>query len=709
MVPLVVLVDHMPLTDRGKIDLAALPAPTLPAEASALRRLPKTELQQLLAELWSEILSLDAVPVDANFFDLGGHSLLATQVMSRIRARLRVELPLRTLFESPTISELAARIEDRRRVASGVVLPPIVPVDRGEQLPLSFAEQRLWFLNQMRPDSAWYNMPGVARLSGELDVEVLRRAFEQIVLRHESLRTNFRARAGQPERLIRAPRGWTLPVVDLSTHSEDAREHEAQRLVLAEAERPFDLEHDSLLRTTLLRLDTREHLLLLSMHHIVSDGWSVAVLLRELGALVRAFTAGEPSPLPPLPIQYADFTQWQRRWIEGEVLEAQLAHWKTKLEGTPTLVLPSDRPRPSVSSYRGGMLRTRLPAPSLATLTRMCREHDVTMYMAVLGVFQVLLARRSGQQDFAIGTAIANRNRGETEGLIGFFVNTLVMRMDASGDPSFSELLSRVRGVVLDAYDHQDLPFERLVDELEVSRDLSRMPLVQVMFTLQNEPKEPLELPGLELRVEPFEWRTTKFDLTLFAEELDGELELRLEYSADLFDPSTAEQLLAQLETLIDAVLERPEEQLSRLPLLRPHEREAMIRLGNRPPTPFPDQVSLIDLFRAQVARTPKAIALEFEDGQLDYAGLEARANRVAHQLLARGVGLEDRIGVCVERSAEMVVMLLGIMRSEPPMFRSSRGIRSIDCASWPVTRSFATCSSSPSCAASSRASTCRC
>ncbi|HHH40712.1 MAG TPA: non-ribosomal peptide synthetase, partial [Chloroflexi bacterium] len=436
-----------------------------------------------------------------------------------------------------------------------------------DHLPLSFAQQRLWFLDRLQPDSALYNIPGTLRIRGPLDIPALEASLNEIVRRHEVLRTTFPARHdGQPVQIIAPSLHLPLPVVDLSPLPEPEREAEARRLASQEARRPFNLATGPLLRATLLLLDQDDFLVLFTMHHIVSDGWSVGVLIRELAALYHAFSLGRPSPLPELPIQYADFALWQRQWLQGETLQAQLAYWKRQLaDAPPVLDLPTDRPRPPVQSFRGATFRFRFPAPLAQALQALSRREGVTLFMTLLAAFQTLLYRYTGQERINVGTPIANRNRAEVEGLIGFFVNTLVISTDLSGNPTFRELLQRVREVALGAYAHQDLPFEMLVDALQPERDLSRSPLFQVMFVLQNAPTATLELPGLTMRLLETDSGTAKFDLTLFVEETEEELRGSLEYNTDLFDGATIGRMLGHYRTLLEAIVADPDRPIAHL------------------------------------------------------------------------------------------------------------------------------------------------
>jgi non-ribosomal peptide synthetase component F len=450
-----------------------------------------------LAGIWSEILGLQQVGVNDNFFELGGHSLLATQLFSRLRNTFSVELPLRCLFDAPTVAGLAERIETVCRTQLGLQAPPLLPVAR-DQHQLSFAQARLWFLEQLEPGNFAYNIPAGVRLTGSLHVMALKQSLNEIVRRHEALRTSFTTVNGEAVQVITQTSTLLLPIVNLSELPQAEQQAEVERLATAAAQGSFDLAQGPLLRATLLQLNETEHILLLTMHHIVSDGWSMGVFIRELAALYCAFSNEKPSPLPELPIQYADFAHWQRQWLQGEVLEEQLSYWKQQLNNAPpVLELPTDRPRPPIQSYQGAIASLVLCESLSQKLKFLSQRSGVTLFMILLAAFQTLLYRYTGQSDICIGSPIANRNRSETEGLIGFFVNTLVLRTDLSGNPSFQELLGRVREVALGAYAHQDLPFEQLVEALQPERSLSHQPLFQVMFILQNSPMPSLELPGL--------------------------------------------------------------------------------------------------------------------------------------------------------------------------------------------------------------------
>jgi amino acid adenylation domain-containing protein/non-ribosomal peptide synthase protein (TIGR01720 family) len=535
----------------------------------------------------------------------------------------------------------------------------------GSAFPLSFAQQRLWFLDQLEPGSAVYNIPTALRLEGALNVQALERSLEEVVRRHESLRTLFRSEEGQAVQVVLPPPRLPLMVVDLRELPAAEREAEAQRLVDTETIRPFDLARGPLLRTLLLQMGDRDHVLLLTVHHIVSDGWSMDVLIRELVMLNRAFSAGQPSPLPELPIQYVDYASWQREQLQGEVLEKQLAYWRKQLEGAPRLLeLPTDRPRPAVRSTRGANQPVQLSRASSEALMALCGREGVTPFMALLAAFQVLLHRYSGQDDICVGTPIAGRERAELEGLIGFFTNTLVLRARPSGRLTFRRLLAQVREVALGAYAHQDVPFEKLVEELQPVRSLSHSPLFQVMFSLQREAKTSQSLPGLTFRLVRGEGQLAKFDLNLTLAELPEGFAGALEYNTDLFDAATAARMAGHLRLLVEGLAAHPDRPLAELPLLSEGERRQLLVEWNDTRADYPRDACIHSLVEAQAERTPDAVAVEFEGQQLTYRELERRANQLAHALRERGVHPETRVGLCVERSLELAVGLLGILKA---------------------------------------------
>jgi amino acid adenylation domain-containing protein len=660
-----VLLDALPLTPNGKLDRAALPVPDQARPGQGPFVAPRTPTEEVLAGIWAEVLGLEQLGIHDDFFELGGHSLLATQVISRLRASFLVELPLRCLFETPTVAGLARSVEQANRAAQGLEDPPLQPVSRDGELPLSFAQQRLWFLDQLEPARSVYNVPAVVRMTGKLNVAALVESLDEIVRRHEALRTHIVAAGGRLVQVVAPAKALTLRVVDLQGLPAAEREEQAMQLARGEAQRPYDLSRDLMLRGTLLCLDDEEHALLLTVHHIAFDGWSLGLFFRELAALYDAFCAGKASPLPELPLQYADFAHWQREWLQGEVLEKQLSYWQQQLEGDlPVLRLPADHPRPALPTFRGGRQSLVLSRSLSESLDGLSRREGVTLFMTLLAAFQTLLHRYTGQDDIAVGSPIAGRNHAEIEGLIGFFVNTLVLRTDLSGDPPFRELLGRVREVALGAYAHQDLPFERLVEELHPGRDLSRTPLFQVMFALQNAPMKALELSGLTLCPLEIDSGTAKFDLTLsMTQEAQG-LKGRLEYNTDLFETDTITRMLGHFQSLLEGVAADPDQPLSGLPLLTEPERHQLLVEWNDTAPDYPQDECIHQLFEARAEQTPEAIAVIFEGQQLTYGELNRRANKLAHYLKRLGVKPDALVGICLERSVEMPVGLLGILKA---------------------------------------------
>ena len=562
-----VMLDKLPLTVNSKVDRRALPAPEqAPAELRSSFIAPRTPLEKSLAEIYVRILGLDKVGVNDNFFELGGHSLLATQVVSQVRTDLDVEISVRTVFEAATVAELARNIETVQRQAPDETTPPIMPVARNGNIPLSFAQERLWFLQQLDPANPAYNFPAALRLTGQLNISALEKTLAAIVQRHESLRTTFAAPDGEPVQIIHQQFELKMPLVDLQVVATDEREAEARRLVTEASLQPFDLERGPLVRVLLLKLSAEEHVVALTMHHIVTDGWSLEIFSKETLALYAAYNAGQVSPLAPLRLQYADFAQWQRGWLQGKVLARQLDYWKQELAAAPALLrLPTDRLRPAVPSNQGGNCSFTLPTPLCTALKALCQQEDVTVFMVLLAGFQLLLHSYSGQDKIVVGTNIANRNRSDTEELIGFFVNNLALCTDLSGNPTFRELLTRVRETTLGAYDHQDLPFEKVLEVLRLEHHSSKSSFFQIFFVLQNLPLSAFKLPALRLQMMEVQSGLTKFDLGLYMVESANELHGSMEYNTDLFDASTIERLLLDYQRLLEAAVAQPEQDLETL------------------------------------------------------------------------------------------------------------------------------------------------
>jgi amino acid adenylation domain-containing protein len=532
-------------------------------------------------------------------------------------------------------------------------------------LPLSFAEERLWLIDQLEPDSALYNIPFGLRLKGALDTAVLQQCLNEILRRHETLRAHFESKEGRPVQVVEPSPSLEMPLDDLSRMPEDQHESEALRICKAEARRPFDLTRDVLFRARLFKLGTTDHLLFLNVHHIVADGWSVNLLLRELTLLYEAFASDKPSPLPELPIQYADYAVWQREQLQGEVLEKQLAYWKKQLEGMPDLFeLPANRPRPATPSYAGTEISREIPQALADGLAEFTRREGVTLFITLLAAFQSLLYRYTGLADVPVGTPIAGRNWKEVEDLVGFFVNTLVMRGDLSGDPPFRTLLGRTRTMALDAYAHQDIPFEMLVKELQPKRDMSHSPLFQIMLVLLELPQDTAKAGSLDVTTILLNSGTSKFDLNLSVRKRGKALELVAEYSTDLFDAPTIERMLGHYQRLLEGIVATPDEKISCLPLLSENERKQILVEWNDTAAAYPKDKCLHELFEAQVERTPEAVAVVFGEHSLTYEELNERANQLARHLKGLGVGADSLVGICVERSLEMVVGLLGILKA---------------------------------------------
>jgi amino acid adenylation domain-containing protein/non-ribosomal peptide synthase protein (TIGR01720 family) len=714
-----VALDALPLTPGGKLDRAALPAPE-PAAAAGPRTAPRTAVGEVLAEIWAEVLGVPRVDDEDGFFELGGHSLLAVRMTSRVREVFGVELPLRAVFEHPTLAALAEAVRDAAGRAAGA--PPLVPVERaagllarldrmpedevdrrlgqppadggtegagapapaplplaerrsllearlrqaaarGEDFPLSFAQQRLWVVHQVDPGSAAYNIPYALRLSSGLDVDLLGRALTALVRRHEALRTVFPAGDGVPVQRVLPPSAVLPEVADLRHLPGDTREAEAVRLAREEAATPFDLARGPLLRVRVLRMGDADDVVLFTLHHIVSDGWSQEILVRELSEAYTAAVEGRDAVLPPLAVQYADYAAWQRKWLRGAALEEHLGFWRRRLEGAPpVLELPVDRPRGTLDD--GGAHCSLALAPEVARpLRALSRGQGATLFMTLLAAFQGLLSRLSGETDVVVGTPVAGRTRAEVDDVIGFFVNLLALRTRLGGDPSFLELLARVREGVLEAHDHQDLPFDRLVDALQPERSPAVTPFFQVLFSLHHA-AGPLRLGAARARRLEGGDRPVKYDLDLEVTD-DGErLEATLLYRPALFDAGTAARVLAQLARVLAQVAADPELRLSRLQLLDAAERRRVVEEWNRTDADYPAHLCIHHLFEAQARRTPDAAAVVFGDVALTFGELDARANRLARHLVRRGIGPEARVGICLERGLELMVCILGVLKA---------------------------------------------
>jgi amino acid adenylation domain-containing protein len=662
----VIFLEEIPKGPTGKLQRIGLAeklgiAADEPAESLTAFAPPSTVAEEKLAAIWSEVLGIEKVGVRDNFFELGGDSILAAQIVNRVRSEMQVELSFLDLWQNPTVAGMAAETTRKQ----GVPAAPIQRISREGELPLSFAQAQIWFFEQLEPENTAFNRPVALRLTGKLNVAALEQSLNEIVRRHEVLRASFPAVDGVPVQAIAPNLSLSLPVTDISDLPDRERKAEAQRRVTEDAQRPFDLARGPLVRATLLRLSSEDHRLLLAMHHTVFDGWSVGVLLQEVAALYEAFSTGNPSPLPELPVQYADFTVWQQQWLSGEVLESQLAYWKKQLAGANfVLELPADRLRPAVQTYRGAKHSFMLPVSLGESLKKLSQQEKVTLFVTLLAAFATLLYRYTGQDDVIIGTPIAGRNRIETEKLIGVFINTLVLRTNLGGNPSFRELLGRVGEVALGALAHQDLPFEKLVEELHPQRDLSRSPVFQVIFQLKNLPSETGDVRGLTIEEFDVDTGAAKVDLNLEIVEKPSGLSCVCEYSTDLFDDATIERMGGHFQTLLEGIVANPERRVSDLPLLTEAERHQLLVEWNQTRADYPRDKCVHEMFEEQVERTPDAVAVVFENRHLTYRELNQRANQLAHHLQELGAGPEVLVGICLERSLEMVVGLLGILKA---------------------------------------------
>jgi amino acid adenylation domain-containing protein len=665
MVPAAIVpIAALPLTVHGKVDRAALPAPDI-HEARPGVTPPRSPLEELLANIWSEVLNLPQVGRHDNFFELGGHSLLATQAVSRIYEVLGESLPLRVLFERPTIAQLADALEEMRLAERVGAPPPLVPVPRQGPLPLSFAQQRLWFLDRIQGGAATYNMPAAVRLTGALDAASFERGLNEVVKRHEVLRTSFPIADGVPVQAIHEELHVPFRLVDLTSLPPEALAEEVRRQAVEEALQVFDLAHGPLVRVRLLRVGDNEHVLLVTLHHIVCDALGLWILIHEVVEFYDAFSTARAPRLEPLPIQYADFAAWQRSWLAGTVLERQLAYWTKQLSGVPALLaLPTDRPRPATQTFHGASEEFAFGPDLTARLKTFSSRAGATLFMTLLSGFAVLLSRYTGQTDIVVGSPISNRTRRETEVLVGFFVNALALRVDLGGAPSFRQLVERVRQTALDAYAHQDVPFEQLVDALQLERHLSHTPLFQVMFSWQDASRETIDLTGVTLTAIDPHYVAAKFDLTLGMHELTTGLTGSIEYNTDLFDAGTITRMAVHLQTLLEALVDEPDRAVEEVSLLADAERQRLMQDWNARETTYRVDQRVHELVAARAAEQPGAIAVVGQDSRLTYGDLDERAARLAAQLGVAGVGPDVPVAVCMERSPALIVALLGVLKA---------------------------------------------
>jgi amino acid adenylation domain-containing protein len=667
MIPdLYVFVDELPLTANGKVDKKAL----LKIESYRFVEKivqPCKELETKLLGIWADVINIDVdyISTDVSFFELGGHSLLAVNLSSLIRSAFNVKVTLKDIFENTTVSLQANFIENSEKLNTTLKIVPLLASNENNRL--SYAQQRLWLLDRISNGSAHYNMSGSLRLSGKLNYQALNRSLTTIVERHESLRTVFTVDEQEaPIQVIQPSSTVDITVHDLSILDAGSRELDISQRVAEEAGRAFDLSADMMLRAQLLKVAEDEHILLVTMHHIASDGWSMGILVKEFSVLYSAFVQGQESPLPPLDIQYADYAHWQRNWLQGEVLEKQVDYWEQQLAGLPEVhSLPLDHPRPKLQSFVGETYQSTLNTETSQALNSQCQSQGATLFMGLHAAFSVLLSRHSNEADIVVGSPIANREQAEIANLIGFFVNTLVLRSDLSASPSFNELLVQSKKMLLDAYAHQQVPFEQIVERLQPERSLSHSPLFQVMLVLQNNAQGELELPGLALSAVEQERAVAKFDLTLNVSETDEGLQLGWEYNTDLFDVSTIERMAGHFNLLLQSLVATPDESVLKVNMLSDAERHQLLVEWNDTAAEYPKDKCIHEIFEQQVIENPDAIAVVFEEGQLTYGELNAKANQLAHYLIEeRQVTPDTLVGICVERSLDMVIGIMGILKA---------------------------------------------
>ncbi|HLZ86961.1 MAG TPA: condensation domain-containing protein, partial [Puia sp.] len=660
MIPsLLVELETMPLMPSGKIDRGALPEVAVTLQTSAA---PRTALERALVVIWEKLLDVEGIGIDDNFFELGGHSLLGIRLISAVRKELAIELPIGELFDHPTIRGLSACIGSLSGLPVSGGVPVIVTGERPQRIPLSFSQERLWFIDQLEGSRQYY-VSSVLRLRGALRVEALSHALQEVINRHEVLRTVIIAEDGYPCQRVLGKDSWQLGIIPGEGYAWNTAglQEKVEQLTGA----LFDLSADHPLRADLIRLGEEEHMLVVTLHHIASDGWSTSILVNELVELYAAYAEGRASGLEPLGIQYADYAIWQRKHLEGDLLREKLAYWKGQLEGVEPLNLPTDYVRPAVQSNRGSVLRFAIGKELTEGLRRLSLTEGTTLYMVLLAAFKVLLHRYSGQEDICVGSAVANRTQRETEVLIGFFINTLALRSRVSDEVTFRQLLGQVRTMTLGAYEHQDVPFEKVVEAVVKERNRSRAPLVQVVIGLQNIPATPeMRLAEVSWKQENVEHITTKFELSFIIEEDHAGLTVNAEYCRDLYTAESIGRMGEHYVELLRAVVADADSRVGELNMLQAAERRQLLAEFNDTRTDYPQDKTVVDLFEEQAKQTPAAVAVVYEDRSLTYRELDEQSNRLGHYLRKRGVGAETLVPICVERSVEMIVGILGILKA---------------------------------------------
>ncbi|MEC5271177.1 non-ribosomal peptide synthetase [Caldifermentibacillus hisashii] len=664
MIPdFVTLLAELPLTRNGKVDRAALPAPEIVEGEEYIA--PRTPTEEIVSGIWSGVLGVEKVGSNDSFFDLGGHSLLATTTVSKLQNAFGVEVTIKDLFENPTVEQLANHLDQMLSGENKIDFPEIEIIDKEKFIPLSYAQQRLWFISQLTSQSSIYNIPWALKLNGKLQVDALEKSINDMVVRHESLRTIIKEENGQARQIVVPPRDSKLEINDLSNMEEIIRLKEVERITEEEATKDFDLSVGPLFQVKLLKLSDNEHIFLCTMHHIISDAWSMGIFLEELFELYRSYCSGTEAKLPPLNYQYTDFSVWQRKWLNNEVLENQLKYWKNELSGKlPVLQLPSDYPRPAQQTFNGALLTERVPTELVHKLRKLSKQEGTTLFMTVLAAYQGFLSRYTNQDDIIVGSPIANRNHASIEGIIGFFVNSLVIRTNVSTEMTFTDLMSKVKEKALNAYLNQDIPFERIVDEVVEERSLSYSPIFQTMLVFQNKASK---IPkGLNIDLEPISVQLpfAKFDLTVIIEEEDDEFTLAFEYNTDLFKEGTIKRLSRNFLHWLESVVVNPKEKLTNLPLTAQEEEHQLLIEWNKTEKAFLEHQSIPEWFEAKVQETPDAIAVVFNDNSLTYKQLNDRANRLAHFLLEKGIDPEEPVGICLGKSLEMIIAILGVLKS---------------------------------------------
>ena len=659
-----VRLESLPVTPSGKLDRKALPAPEADAFAREAYEPPRGHIEQALATLWEELLGVSRISRHDNFFELGGQSLLAMRLVGQLPRVFGIKLTLASLFIQPTLRALATAIEENQRQTAPEAVPSITPCEREGDLLLSFSQQRMWFLAQLEGGSQTYNVPISLQLRGPVDRSALRRSLNALLARHEALRAVFTSVDGQPHVRLLPPQS-SVPFIEDDLREAPEPQEQLQRLCAQEAIAPFDLACGPLIRARLIHLGDQEQIFLLTQHHIISDGWSMGILMRELSALYRAFSQGQPDPLTPLPIQYPDYAAWQRRWLTGERLQAQAEYWRKTLTGAPEfLELPTDRPRPPMQSFAGAYAPIHIDVQTTEALKHLSQRNGTTLFMTLLTAWAVVLARISGQDELLIGIPTANRIRPEVEPLIGLFTNTLALRIDLSGEITVAELLARVRHTLLAAQDHQDLPFEQVVEILQPPRRLDRTPLFQVMLAWQNNEAQHFTLPHVTVSRTPICFERVKFDLEFGLWEEGSGISGTLGYATALFDAATIERQVGYLHSVIHAMRSDSQQLVAHLPLLPAEERTLLLQTWNQTEAPYPQHLCIHQLFEQQVERAPQATAVIYEQLSLTYRDLNARANRLAHHLIALGVRPDEPVALCLERSPAMIIGLLAILKA---------------------------------------------